>query len=67
MIGFDEVLLQQLYLLTGEPSGRRIIPVEGMGGIDTDNESRIIVGTWQSDVVDHLSLLHLAMNFLDNE
>ncbi|KAH6791389.1 hypothetical protein C2S51_006395 [Perilla frutescens var. frutescens] len=32
MVGFDDVLLQLLDLLTGEPSSRDVIPIVGMGG-----------------------------------
>ncbi|XP_047965676.1 putative late blight resistance protein homolog R1B-14 [Salvia hispanica] len=32
MLGFDDVLLQLLDLLTGLPSSRRVIPIQGMGG-----------------------------------
>ncbi|KAH6758113.1 hypothetical protein C2S52_022999 [Perilla frutescens var. hirtella] len=32
MVGFDDVLLQLLDLLTGRPSSRRVIPIVGMGG-----------------------------------
>ncbi|KAH6758114.1 hypothetical protein C2S52_023000 [Perilla frutescens var. hirtella] len=32
MVGFDDVLLRLLDLLTGEPSSLRVIPIVGMGG-----------------------------------
>ncbi|KAL1555787.1 hypothetical protein AAHA92_11487 [Salvia divinorum] len=33
MVGFDEILLKLLDLLTGVPLSRRVIPIQGMGGI----------------------------------
>ncbi|XP_047942573.1 putative late blight resistance protein homolog R1B-17 [Salvia hispanica] len=33
MVGFDDILLQLLHLLTGPPLRRRVIPIQGMGGI----------------------------------
>ncbi|XP_047952578.1 putative late blight resistance protein homolog R1B-16 [Salvia hispanica] len=33
MVGFDDILLQLLHLLARGPLSRRVIPIEGMGGI----------------------------------
>ncbi|XP_047947663.1 putative late blight resistance protein homolog R1B-17 [Salvia hispanica] len=33
MVGFDDILLQLLHLLTRGPLSRRVIPIQGMGGI----------------------------------
>ncbi|KAL1555786.1 putative late blight resistance protein R1B-17 [Salvia divinorum] len=37
MVGFDDILLNLLDLLTGVPLSRRVIPIQGMGGIVPNN------------------------------
>ncbi|KAL8529856.1 hypothetical protein ACS0TY_007059 [Phlomoides rotata] len=67
MVGFDEELIKLMDLLTGQQSSRQIISITGMGGIDNNNSSRIVVTSRQSDVANNLGSSCIALKFLDEE
>ncbi|KAL1555798.1 putative late blight resistance protein R1B-17 [Salvia divinorum] len=43
MVGFDDILLKLLDLLTGVPLSRRVIPIQGMGGMGAITRERRVV------------------------
>ncbi|KAL1532271.1 putative late blight resistance protein R1B-16 [Salvia divinorum] len=54
MVGFDDILLQLLDLLTGVPSSRRVIPIQGMGGIGKTTLARNVFQ--HKNIVEHFDV-----------
>ncbi|XP_012846813.1 PREDICTED: late blight resistance protein R1-A-like [Erythranthe guttata] len=68
MVGFDEELSQLLDALTGQQSSLQVISIVGMGGIDNNNGSRIILTTRLSNFASHFgSSSYFSKKFLDED